>query len=139
MKRSAGVGLILTTTLYCAAPAVVAHHSWSADYDTRQTITVAGTVTEFLRRRPHSALTMLVEQEDGEMVQWTVEYGRGFQDSMGNEYDADYFEPGEAITVTGQPHRDESANHVRLRSVVRDSDGAEFESGRRRNRNGRRR
>ena len=136
MNRSAV--LVLTATLLGTTPGVLAHHSWSADYDTRQTITVAGTVTEFVRRRPHSAFTMSVQQDNGEVAQWTVEYGRGFRDSAGTEYDADYFEPGEAITVTGQPHRDESANHVRLRSVVRDSDGASFETSRGR-RNGRRR
>ena len=104
------------------------------DYDTSQRVTVAGTVTEFLRRRPHPAFVMEVEQTDGEVVQWTVEFSGGFRDSSGNTYDAAYFEPGEALTVTGQPHRDADRNFVRLRSVIRDSDGERFERNRDRNR-----
>lgn len=132
------VVLPLAGLLAGAVTTVQAHHSWSVDYDTSSTISVVGTVTEFVRWRPHSALTMAVEQSDGTVEQWTVEYGRGFQDAQGNQYEADYFQPGEALTVVGQPHRDESANHVRLRSVTRDSDGMEFESNRgRRDRGGR--
>ena len=84
-----------------------AHHSWSVDYDTNQSITVSGTAGEFLRRRPHSAMLMEVQQPDGEIVEWTIEWGGGFRDENGQEFDPELFETGEAITVTGQPHRDE--------------------------------
>jgi len=113
-----------------------AHHSWSVDYDTEQRIVVEGVVTEFLRLRPHSALLMDVENPDGEIEQWTVEYGRGFVDSAGREYEPQELKPGDVLTVTGQPHRNPGANHVRLRSVVREGDGLALEP-RRRNRDGR--
>ena len=132
------IALVLAGVIAGIAATAQAHHSWSVDYDTEQRITVAGTVTEFLRRRPHPAFAMDVQQPDGETVQWTVEFSGGFRDSAGNEYGPDYFPPGEAITVTGQPHRDTDRNFVRLRSVVRDADGEQFERNRRRGRGGRR-
>ena len=108
-----------------------AHHSWSVDYDTRQTIVVEGIVSEYLGRRPHSSMTIDVETVDGGTEQWTVEWSRGFRDSEGREYGPELMVPGEAITITGQPHRTD-ATFVRMRSVVRISDGANFETGRRR-------
>ena len=111
------------------ATSVRAHHSWSVDYDTRQTIVVAGAVSEYLGRRPHSAMTIDVETVDGGKEQWTVEWSRGFRDSDGREYGPELMVPGEAITVTGQPHRTD-ATLVRMRSVVRNSDGESFETGR---------
>jgi hypothetical protein len=134
------VRLVLAFTITGCAAIAGAHHSWQADYDTRATIRVSGMVSEFLRMRPHSALSIEVVLADGQVQQWTVEYDRGLRDAEGNEFRADYFEPGEVITVTGQPHREESVNRIRMRSVVRDSDGKEFWGARgRRERNGPRR
>ena len=121
-------GILAGTSL-----AANAHHSWSVDYDTEARIVVEGVVTEFLRVRPHSALLMNVESEAGEIEEWTVEYGRGFVDSAGREYEPQELKPGDILTVTGQPHRDPQARHVRLRSVVRANDGLSLQP-RRRNR-----
>lgn len=123
--------IVMISAIASLATSVQAHHSWSVDYDTRQTIVVEGVVSEYLGRRPHSAMTIDVETVDGETEQWTVEWSRGFRDSEGREYGPELMVPGEAITVTGQPHRADAA-FVRMRSVVRNSDGASFETGRRR-------
>lgn len=124
---------ILGTVLACVLGGLTwtaqAHHSWSAVYDNSQSITVQGVVAEFLRRRPHSALSLNVENPDGETVLWTVEWGRGFRDAEGREYDAEELRPGDAITVTGQPAR-ASDNSVRLESVVRESDGLTLQRSR---------
>ena len=121
--------IVLVSTVASLATGVQAHHSWSVDYDTRQTIIVEGVVSEYLGRRPHSAMTIDVETVDGGNEQWTVEWSRGFRDSDGREYGPELMVPGEAITVTGQPHRTDTT-FVRMRSVVRNSDGESFETGR---------
>ena len=131
------IATLLAGVLAGVALTANAHHSWSADYDTDASIVVEGVVTEFLRVNPHSALTMDVKNDVGETEVWTVEYGRGFVDSAGNEYAPQELKPGDILTVTGQPHRDPEANHIRLRGVVRANDGLELEP-RRRNRNRRR-
>ena len=122
--------LVPAAVLPFLAAAVHAHHSWSVDYDTRRTIVVEGVVSEYLGRRPHAAMTIEVSTPEDRAGQWTVEWGGSFRDSSGQQYGPDLFEPGEAITITGQPHRDETSNFVRLRSVVREADGTRFESSR---------
>lgn len=72
-----------------------------------------------------------VQAEDGTVERWTAEWNGSFMDASGEFHDPDMFDAGEAITITGQPHRDEDRLFVRIRSVVRDADGAVFESRRR--------
>ncbi len=130
------ISIVLAGAVAGFAVSAQAHHSWSVDYDTDQSIVVEGVVTEFLGLNPHSALLMDVENPDGETEEWTVEYGRGFRDAAGQEYEPQELKPGDILTVTGQPHRKADTHHVRLRSVVRGQDGLALEP-RRRNRNGR--
>lgn len=130
--------LLSAAALPLLAATASAHHSWSAEYDTRSSIVVAGVVSEYLGRRPHPSMTFEVQGEDGSVEQWTAEWNGNFVDGSGESYDSDLFGPGEAITITGQPHRNEDRLFVRLRSVVRDADGVQFESRRGgRDRNGR--
>lgn len=132
------ITLLSAAALPFLAVAASAHHSWSAEYDTRSSIVVAGVVSEYLGRRPHPSMTFEVQGEDGTVEQWTAEWNGNFVDGSGESYDPDLFGPGEAVTVTGQRHRNEDRLFVRLRTVVRDADGVEFESRRGgRDRNGR--
>lgn len=123
--------LFSAAALAIPAASVQAHHSWSVDYDTNDSIVVEGVVSEYLGRRPHPSMTLEVQGADGTVEQWTAQWNGSFVDASGQEYQPDLFEPGEAITITGQPHRNEGANFVRIRSVVREADGVEFESRRR--------
>ncbi len=132
------ITLLSAAALPLLAVTASAHHSWSAEYDTRSSIVVAGVVSEYLGRRPHPSMTFEVRADDGTVEQWTAEWNGNFVDGSGESYDPDLFGPGEAITVTGQRHRNEDRLFVRLRTVVRDADGVQFESRRGgRDRNGR--
>ena len=131
------ITLLSAAALPLLAVTASAHHSWSAEYDTRSSIVVAGVVSEYLGRRPHPSMTFEVQGEDGTVEQWTAEWNGNFVDGSGESYDPDLFGPGKAVTITGQRHRNEDRLFVRLRTVVRDADGVEFESRRGRDRNGR--
>ena len=130
------VTLVSAAALSLLAATTSAHHSWSVDYDTRSSIVVSGVVSEFLGRRPHPAMAFEVQGADGAVEQWTAEWNGSFVDPAGESYDPELFGPGEAITITGQPHRDDDRLFVRIRSVVRDADGVEFEARRRNNNRG---
>ena len=130
------VTLLSAAALSLSAATAFAHHSWSVDYDTRSSIVVSGVVSEYLGRRPHPSMTFEVQVEDGTVEQWTAEWNGSFVDESGESYDPDLFGTGEAITITGQPHRSEDRLFVRIRSVVREADGVHFESRRRGNRRG---
>jgi hypothetical protein len=91
------IGLLLT----CASVAR-AHHSFSAVYDDKRTISVTGVVTEFRFVNPHALMTVNVTDEAGKVVKWTVEFaGRLNLSEVG--WTADSVKSGERITVTGNP------------------------------------
>jgi len=62
-----------TAVLAAAAVSLPAHHGTAASYDQKKTVTLKGTVTEFLWRNPHCALFLDARQPNGETVAYSVE------------------------------------------------------------------
>src|SRR2546425_13269172 len=50
-----------------------AHHRTSASYDSSKTITVTGTVTEFVWANPHAHILFDVKDDKGNIVHWAAE------------------------------------------------------------------
>lgn len=65
----AGLGLL------CSAVPVVAHHSFSLDYDDTRTFSVKGTVTKVEWTNPHSRIYVDVVDEKGVTTNWNFELG----------------------------------------------------------------
>jgi len=66
----AGGGLLL-----CAAAPVLAHHSFAAEFDANQPVTLEGTVKEFKWVNPHSWIIVNVPNKTGGTDEWAVEGG----------------------------------------------------------------
>jgi hypothetical protein len=64
---AAGLGLILP-----AVP-VLAHHSFGAEYDANQPVTLKGTVTKFEWTNPHARFYIDVKDESGKVTNWNLE------------------------------------------------------------------
>lgn len=95
----AAVGVLL------AGAAVSAHHSFSAEFDIDQPVTLTGTLTELEWVNPHGWIHMDVAGPDGEVVNWAVEMGnptallrRGLRKSD--------FPPGMELVVEGYKAKD---------------------------------
>lgn len=95
----------------CAVPAAMialacvplfAHHGTGVAYETEKTITLKGTVTEWIWANPHCGLLFDVTDEKGEVVHWGAELGNPHQES-GAGFSKDSFKPGDKITVSGHP------------------------------------
>ena len=68
--------IIMTTTLALGATTpALAHHSFAAEYDANQPITLMGTVTRIELINPHAWLYIEVRDAQGHTVQWNVEMG----------------------------------------------------------------
>ena len=90
---------VLVTGAAMAVP-VLAHHSFSAEYDAKQPITLKGSVVKMEWINPHSWIHLAVKNADGTTTEWMIESGtpntlvrRGFTKQS--------LLPGTEITVEG--------------------------------------
>ncbi len=93
-------------SVFVGIPAA-AHHSVALQYDMSTEIIVIGAIVELEWRNPHAWLHLEVENEDGELELWKIEfssanslYRRGWR--------PDDLPIGSVITVHGLPARDGS-------------------------------
>jgi hypothetical protein len=61
--------------LMALAVPVVAHHAFSAEYDSTKPVTLRGTVKKMEWINPHSWMTLEVKAADGRVETWEVEAG----------------------------------------------------------------
>jgi len=124
MKRTLVV-LIAGFALLAGSRQALAHHSFSAEYDSTQKVEIQGVVTEFVWRNPHSFMKIDVADKDGAMKTWTLEWGS--ISSLGQySINRTSIKPGDKIIVSGQAARDPAAPRMLIESVKRPADGWEW-------------
>jgi hypothetical protein len=69
------IALVVSLGLMLAALPALAHHSFSAEYDRDQPITLQGTLTKVEWTNPHGWIYIDVKGEDGKVTNWAVEFG----------------------------------------------------------------
>lgn len=103
-----------------------AHHSFAATYFVDQSVTVNGTVKEFLWRNPHSFIKVEGPDDKGVTQTWSIEWGGGAQLSQAH-VTRDTLKPGDHVVIVGNPGRDPAEHRVRIKSIARPSDGWKWE------------
>ena len=74
MRTTLLVALFAAGLSIAVAPAI-AHHSFAAEFDSAQPITLTGTVTKMEWINPHAWIHMAVKKPDGTIENWEVETG----------------------------------------------------------------
>jgi hypothetical protein len=82
------------------AASAFAHHSFAAEYDSNQPVTLKGTLTKTEWTNPHGWIYIDVKDADGKVTNWAIEFGspnallrRGLRRTD--------FPPGIEVTVQG--------------------------------------
>ena len=119
MKRT------LLTLVFAAAVALLlsasmlAHHGSGISYDMSKSITLTGTVTEFVWSNPHCQVFFDVKDAKGNVVNWGGELGS--PTVLRNAgYDRKVFKAGDKITVTGRPSKSDSTVMLPVKVVFAD-------------------
>ena len=116
-------GVLFAGMLGAAASGpALAHHSFPAAYLVDQTVTIQGTVAQFLFRNPHSFVQVMAPDKGGKVVMWAVEWAAG--GALGaNKVTNETLQPGDKVIVTGNPAREAESHRLRMRAIERPSDG----------------
>jgi hypothetical protein len=98
-------GLLLTGLTLLQAPPLSAHHSFAAEFDAKQRITVKGVVTKVEWTNPHTYFYVDVKGERGAVVNWAFETA-GPNTLARQGWSRQSLKAGDQVTVTGYRARD---------------------------------
>jgi hypothetical protein len=100
LNRTVRLLLLAAATVAVATP-LRAHHSFGAEYDVNQPVTVSGVVTKIEWTNPHSFVFVDVADGNGSVTNWKFEgYPPNALYRTGWKRDVS-MKPGDKITVTG--------------------------------------
>jgi hypothetical protein len=114
-----------TLALLAIAPMCSAHHSFAAEFDARNVVTIKGTITKFEWMNPHSYFYVDVPEASGGVSNWAVE-GRNLSIMVRMGWTKNTLKVGEPVTVTLYRHKDSAKNAGFVRAITK-SDGTVLE------------
>jgi hypothetical protein len=117
---------VMAGGLMLAAVPMLAHHSFSAEYDRSKPISLKGTVTKVEWMNPHARFYVDVKDDGGKVTNWEFELGSP-NGLMRSGWTRNSLKIGEVVSVNGSRAKDGS-NLVNASSVAFD-DGKKVFSG----------
>ena len=102
MKLKPLIYLALICGILLAGAPLSAHHGTGVAYDTEKTVTLTGTVTEWIWANPHCGILFDVADDKGSVEHWGAELGNPHALSMAG-LSKDILKPGDKITISGHP------------------------------------
>lgn len=95
--------IAMATGATMLAGSALAHHSGHFFVD--ETVTLTGTVKEMQLTNPHSWIEMMVPDDQGELVQWSIEMSAPIV-LFRRGWTRETIKPGDEVTVVARPMRD---------------------------------
>jgi len=89
----------------CTGVQAWAHHSFAAEYDLKQPITVHGVIVQVRLENPHSWFVIDVKDPNGKVERWSFEAGTP-SGMLRNGYRPGVIKAGEEVTIKGFRSKD---------------------------------
>ena len=124
MSRNCGLGFM---ALFLAATPSLAHHS-AAMFDRETEIVLDGTVKEFQYTAPHTWVQVLVSDENGETVEWSIE-GAAPNVLLRRGVRPGSLQPGDTVSVRAHPMTDGQPGALIINVTKSDGSVLTFTSG----------
>ena len=116
MRSPVPAAVLLGTAFLAAVMPLAAHHSFAAEYDPKQAITIKGTVNRVDWVNPHSWVLVDVADADGKVTTWQCETAP--PNSLFRQgWTRNSLKKGDQITVEGFRAKDSSTT-MSARSVL---------------------
>jgi hypothetical protein len=106
----------LVLFLGCGVDHADAHHSFAAEFDANQPVTLKGTITKMEWINPHSWLHIEVDNGDGTITPWMIE-GATPNTLLRRGFSRDTVKPGTEITIVGYRAKN-GANRANGRDLI---------------------
>jgi Family of unknown function (DUF6152) len=120
------MGFGLVGLLVASAP-VVAHHSFAAEFDANQPVTIKGKVTRVAWTNPHVWIYLNVQDESGKLTNWGFEMGAPHL-VQNRGWTRTTVKIGDELVVVGSRARDGS-NRMNARNVTLAATGKTLGAG----------
>jgi hypothetical protein len=101
MKNVLRTNSFLVVSLLMISVPLFAHHG-GASYDTAKTVTVKGTVAEYIWSNPHVFVKLDVKDDSGNTVHWIVE-GQNPVSMMAIGWTKNTFKTGDEVEIDAMP------------------------------------
>lgn len=98
------IARILVAAVLVCSPLAGAHHSPVTFYDLSRTAEIEGVVTGVSLRNPHIRITLMVDDGDGNAVEWEVE-GDTYNNLRRSGFDEASLATGDRVRAVGAPSR----------------------------------
>jgi hypothetical protein len=127
MKFRIALSILALGGLFAATAPLVAHHSFSAEFDANQPITLHGWVTKIEWTNPHVWIFMDVKDDKGVKTNWGFEMGPPHL-LQGSGWNREKLKIGDELSVEGSRAKN-GTNKMNARSVKFTATGISLQAG----------